>query len=322
MTSDKLLKEGIAAFKAGRKKEARELFFQIIELDRGNEQAWLWLSGAVDTDDERRACLEEVLALNPANAVARRGLEHLQALDPQPQALDPQPAAPVEPKPIVPLTPKAPPPPEPLPGLDATLAPPLSADPSAPLSAAPSAPLSVTPAPGGPEGPAPVTEKEAKKGGIDWVMVVGGVALLGVICVVACALLAYLGATQGQESASPTASPAQITSVVYENIAAHNAEDIDRYMATIHPKSPGYDETKKMLGEMYQQFELKHTVTGVELLKVSGDRAEVSFTLTTRKVRGPAFRDNRIVGVFNLRQDDDGRWKLWGLDVDDIVYLE
>jgi len=77
MTTDELLKQGIAALKAGRKAEARNLLMQVVEQDERNEMAWLWLSGAVDTDEERRICLENVLAINPNNGVARRGLESL-----------------------------------------------------------------------------------------------------------------------------------------------------------------------------------------------------------------------------------------------------
>ena len=58
--TDDLMKQGIAALKAGRKVEARTLLVQVLRQDRRNETAWLWLSGAVDTDAERYACLEEV----------------------------------------------------------------------------------------------------------------------------------------------------------------------------------------------------------------------------------------------------------------------
>ncbi len=77
MTTDDLLEQGIAALKAGRKAEAHGLLMQVVEQGERNEMAWLWLSGAVDTDEERRTCLENVLAINPNNGVARRGLESL-----------------------------------------------------------------------------------------------------------------------------------------------------------------------------------------------------------------------------------------------------
>ena len=77
MTTDDLLKQGIAALNAGRQMEARNLLTQVVQQDDRNEMAWLWLSGAVDTDEERRTCLENVLAINPNNGVAKRGLESL-----------------------------------------------------------------------------------------------------------------------------------------------------------------------------------------------------------------------------------------------------
>ena len=77
MTTDELLKQGIAVLNEGRKAEARRLLMQVVEQDERSEMAWLWLSGAVDTDEERRTCLENVLAINPDNQAARRGLEQL-----------------------------------------------------------------------------------------------------------------------------------------------------------------------------------------------------------------------------------------------------
>ena len=66
-----LLKQGIAAARAGRKEEARRTLARAIKLDGRNEQAWLWLSGVVETDEQRRVCLEKVLAINPENAHAQ-----------------------------------------------------------------------------------------------------------------------------------------------------------------------------------------------------------------------------------------------------------
>lgn len=77
METDELLRRGITALKAGRKKEAHRLLTQVVEQDERNEMAWLWLSGAVDTDDDRRICLENVIGINPNNGVAQRGLETL-----------------------------------------------------------------------------------------------------------------------------------------------------------------------------------------------------------------------------------------------------
>ena len=77
--TDDLLKQGIAALNAGRTAEARRLLAQVVQQDERNEMGWLWLSGAVDTDEDRRICLENVLAINPNNSRAKRGLEYLLA---------------------------------------------------------------------------------------------------------------------------------------------------------------------------------------------------------------------------------------------------
>jgi len=78
METDELLRMGITALKAGRKKEAHRLLTQVVEQDERNEMAWLWLSGVADTDEKRRICLENVLAINPNNGLAQRGLTTLQ----------------------------------------------------------------------------------------------------------------------------------------------------------------------------------------------------------------------------------------------------
>jgi hypothetical protein len=74
-----LMKAGIAAAKEGRVEEARELLYQVIDLDERNEKAWLWLSEVVTGLDERIVCLENVLAINPSHKVVREALNHLLA---------------------------------------------------------------------------------------------------------------------------------------------------------------------------------------------------------------------------------------------------
>ncbi len=79
MTSETTLKQAIAAYKGGRRAEARLMLEQILAQDRMDEGAWLWLSAVVDSDKERAACLEHVLVVNADNVAARRGLERLRA---------------------------------------------------------------------------------------------------------------------------------------------------------------------------------------------------------------------------------------------------
>lgn len=73
-----LLREGIAAARAGHKDQARQLLLQVIAQDQEVEAAWLWLSEVVEDPHERQICLENVLALNPGNAAAQRGLRWME----------------------------------------------------------------------------------------------------------------------------------------------------------------------------------------------------------------------------------------------------
>lgn len=73
-----VLKEAIAAAKAGQRPRARELLLELIEQDPHNEAAWLWLSGLLPTLNERITALETALTINPHNTQAQQQLQKLQ----------------------------------------------------------------------------------------------------------------------------------------------------------------------------------------------------------------------------------------------------
>lgn len=74
------LYDGAIALTQGDKERARDLLLRVVELDERNEEAWLWLSGAVDDPDDQRTALENVIALNPQNQYALHGLDVLDGL--------------------------------------------------------------------------------------------------------------------------------------------------------------------------------------------------------------------------------------------------
>ncbi|HEX6607316.1 MAG TPA: zinc ribbon domain-containing protein [Chloroflexia bacterium] len=93
-----LLHQAMDALTRGDKPLARDLLTTVLEMDDRNEQAWLWLSGAVDSPHEQRICLENVLTINPGSTAARQGLAYLEKQEaehptpPPAQAAAPQPA--------------------------------------------------------------------------------------------------------------------------------------------------------------------------------------------------------------------------------------
>jgi twitching motility two-component system response regulator PilG len=70
-----LLREGIAAAKAGDKAQTRRLLREATLLDPKNETAWLWLAGVSEAPKEALECLQRVLEINPGNDRAREGIK-------------------------------------------------------------------------------------------------------------------------------------------------------------------------------------------------------------------------------------------------------
>ncbi len=87
MSPDPILQQAQAAIKNGDRTAARQLLRQAIEVDPGNEIAWLWLSALVEDPAQERQCLERVIAINPDNAVAQRHLQRIRASDDTPTYL-------------------------------------------------------------------------------------------------------------------------------------------------------------------------------------------------------------------------------------------
>ena len=82
------LDKGIAAAKAGNKKEALKFLREALLLDAQNANAWLWMSAMVDDPEKKRHCLKMVLEIEPDNKVARNGLNVINQNFP-PQVLSP-----------------------------------------------------------------------------------------------------------------------------------------------------------------------------------------------------------------------------------------
>lgn len=82
-----LIRRGQAAARVGRREEARRLLRQAVEVDPYNVGAWLDLASVEEERAKKRACFERALALEPANADARLGLQMLEE-DEDPADLD------------------------------------------------------------------------------------------------------------------------------------------------------------------------------------------------------------------------------------------
>jgi pimeloyl-ACP methyl ester carboxylesterase len=75
--SANLVSQAAYLLQNGDRAGARQLLAEALSQNPADEQAWLWMSGAVESDKERLDCLQQVLAIDPGNQAALDGLEAL-----------------------------------------------------------------------------------------------------------------------------------------------------------------------------------------------------------------------------------------------------
>jgi len=77
MPSADRLQQAVALARAGRKVEARDILLDLVDEDPHNEMAWIWLSGLVDSLDDKIIACENILTINPSNHRVRAYLAQL-----------------------------------------------------------------------------------------------------------------------------------------------------------------------------------------------------------------------------------------------------
>jgi hypothetical protein len=121
-------------------------------------------------------------------------------------------------------------------------------------------------------------------------------------------------------AAAVSTADAAVIAVITATVAASNAEGIDAYMACIDPSSPLYSSTRTQMMTTFEQYDFHVEGTDIEVLDVSATVAHVQAVLTTTKISGPAYKDNRLTVVFELHEVS-GAWKIYGENVTNTEYL-
>ena len=74
---EQLMQLGIQTAKQGNKQNARVMFQQVLDEDKQNERAWLWMAAVAESKAERVRYLNTVLSINSNNATALRELSEM-----------------------------------------------------------------------------------------------------------------------------------------------------------------------------------------------------------------------------------------------------
>lgn len=71
------LQEAVNAIKSGNTDRAKQLLADVLKHNPQDENAWLWMTKCVTSNDEKRYCFERVLKINPQNQHAIEGIRRL-----------------------------------------------------------------------------------------------------------------------------------------------------------------------------------------------------------------------------------------------------
>ena len=147
--------------------------------------------------------------------------------------------------------------------------------------------------------------------------------------------LVLLAACSGGDAGSPSdAGPssdarsftsndedAEVLDVLLQNLTAFEDEDLDGAMAALDPDSPIFEPTKAHVQEIFEQYDLAYRFLDLEVTSRTDTQAVIQFTQETRRLSGPDFRDNQVVGRHLLRKRD-GEWVIYQTIADEVTFLD
>ncbi len=82
-----LMREGTLAYSAGHRRQAHLAWRRAATLQPQREEVWVALLDVLETDADRRVCLENILAINPNNTRAQRMIRRFTTHDHAPRQL-------------------------------------------------------------------------------------------------------------------------------------------------------------------------------------------------------------------------------------------
>lgn len=101
-----------------------------------------------------------------------------------------------------------------------------------------------------------------------------------------------------------------INSMVISNVQATQEENLDAVLQTIHTQSPGYLATKQQLVPLFDNYDLKYEILSFKYIGRDNEYAVARVKQSTKKLSGPAFRNN-VVDMIEVFRQEKGQWKFW-----------
>lgn len=113
----------------------------------------------------------------------------------------------------------------------------------------------------------------------------------------------------------------QITDVINSYAEAINKEALDDLLNTFDPSSPAAADAKKMMEQLFKNYDLNVEIESVKVLKGTDEKAEAEIVQVNKKKSGPDFRDNKVKQIVHLTKVE-GKWKIHSFTVIRTEYLD
>jgi len=114
----------------------------------------------------------------------------------------------------------------------------------------------------------------------------------------------------------------EVIEVMEKNLEALNNEDVDKYMSTLSEESPAYEQTKELIGKIFEVYDLENKLIGkMEVVEMKEDSAKVKMTTTSKKISGPEYKDNESTYINLLKKYEDG-WKITNTELQETKFLD
>jgi murein L,D-transpeptidase YcbB/YkuD len=117
-----------------------------------------------------------------------------------------------------------------------------------------------------------------------------------------------------------TSQAKDIKAVFYKSLKALNEENIAAYLATIHPQAPDYAQSKELLTTLFAHYDIKYEINSIDIIKISENEATVRLVQTTKKIRGPEFKNNKLE-TLNILKKVKGQWKFYSTQPESVEFL-
>ena len=127
--------------------------------------------------------------------------------------------------------------------------------------------------------------------------------------VISClALIALFFSSSDAFAKKKTCDEAAVRACIKENLKATLDEDVDAFLETYKPATEQEKkQTEATLKFLFERYDLSVTIDSYKLISIDGNTAVVEIEMTTKKIRGPEFKDNQIKQRNNLKKID-GKW--------------